>query len=105
MSDEATSRRITAGFFREHPVSELARPTLGDKVPVPWEESTADHGALRVRIAEVVPGFEDFNDRAARPGGFRLPSPVNEGRIVVRLERTTTGAVGATAPAPRSDGP
>lgn len=24
MSDEATSRRITAGFFREHPVSELA---------------------------------------------------------------------------------
>lgn len=24
-------------------------------------------------------GFEDFNARAARPGGFRLPNPVNEG--------------------------
>ncbi|MZD07034.1 hypothetical protein GTW43_18330, partial [Streptomyces sp. SID5785] len=34
---------------------------------------------VRDRIARVVPGFEDFNERVAAPGGFRLPNPVNEG--------------------------
>lgn len=57
----------------------LARRTLGDRVAVPWEEFEADYGTIRDRIARVVPGFDNYNARAARPGGFTLPNPVNEG--------------------------
>ncbi|WP_405577797.1 FdhF/YdeP family oxidoreductase [Streptomyces sp. NBC_01190] len=57
----------------------LARRTVGDRVPVPWDRFEADYGSLRDRIARVVPGFENFNVRAAKPGGFPLANPVNEG--------------------------
>jgi molybdopterin-dependent oxidoreductase alpha subunit len=60
-------------------LSRLARRTLGDKVDVPWEQFEADYGSIRDRIARVVPGFESFNARADKPGGFPLPNPVNEG--------------------------
>jgi molybdopterin-dependent oxidoreductase alpha subunit len=60
-------------------LSRLARRTLGDQVAVPWEEFEADYASIRDRIARVVPGFENYNARAAKPGGFLLPNPVNEG--------------------------
>ncbi|MEU3663442.1 FdhF/YdeP family oxidoreductase [Streptomyces sp. NPDC032940] len=59
-------------------VSRLARRTLGGTPPLPWEEFEADYGTIRDRISRVVPGFEDFNARVARPGGFRLLNPVDE---------------------------
>ncbi|MER6690891.1 FdhF/YdeP family oxidoreductase [Streptomyces minutiscleroticus] len=62
-------------------LSRLARRTLGDKVPVRWERFEADYGCIRDHISRVVPGFEDFNTRVARPGGFGLPNPVNEGHF------------------------
>ncbi|MFJ2651448.1 FdhF/YdeP family oxidoreductase [Streptomyces sp. NPDC087420] len=60
-------------------LSRLARRTLGDRVAVPWEQFEADYGSIRDRIARVVPGFQNYNARAAKPGGFLLPNPVNEG--------------------------
>jgi molybdopterin-dependent oxidoreductase alpha subunit len=60
-------------------ISRLARRTLGDQVDIPWERFEADYGTIRDRISRVVPGFEDYNTRAARPGGFRLQNPVNRG--------------------------
>ncbi|MFI6493669.1 FdhF/YdeP family oxidoreductase [Streptomyces sp. NPDC050564] len=60
-------------------ISRLARRTLGEHPSIPWEKFEADYGTIRDRISRVVPGFEDFNSRVARPGGFRLPNPVNEG--------------------------
>ncbi|WP_427891830.1 FdhF/YdeP family oxidoreductase [Kribbella sp. GL6] len=57
----------------------LARRTLGETLPVDWEEFERDYGTIRDRIARVVPGFEDFNTRVAVPGGFHLPNPVNDG--------------------------
>ncbi|MFC8076394.1 FdhF/YdeP family oxidoreductase [Streptomyces sp. NPDC057307] len=60
-------------------LSRLARLTLGDRVAVPWGEFEADYGTIRDRIARVVPGFDNYNARASRPGGFLLPNPVNEG--------------------------
>ncbi|MDN5746717.1 MAG: hypothetical protein L0H31_16600, partial [Nocardioidaceae bacterium] len=60
-------------------ISRLARRLLGPDNPIEWEEFEADYGRIRDRIARVVPGFEDFNARVARPGGFRLPNPVNAG--------------------------
>ncbi|MEU3983261.1 FdhF/YdeP family oxidoreductase [Streptomyces sp. NPDC026672] len=60
-------------------IGRLARRTLGATPDIPWEDFEADYGTVRDRISRVVPGFEDFNARVARPGGFRLPNPVNEG--------------------------
>ncbi|MGD1223003.1 FdhF/YdeP family oxidoreductase [Streptomyces krungchingensis] len=60
-------------------ISRLARRTLGGSPSVPWEDFEADYDTIRDRIARVVPGFEDFNARVAKPGGFKLPNPVNEG--------------------------
>ncbi|MGW6271087.1 FdhF/YdeP family oxidoreductase [Streptomyces sp. NPDC055060] len=60
-------------------LSRLARRTLGEKVPVPWEEFEADYGHIRERISRVVPGFHNFNARVTKPGGFGLPNPVNDG--------------------------
>lgn len=67
-------------------ICRLARRTLGTSPAIPWEGFEADYGTIRDRIARVVPGFEDFNERVARPGGFRLPSPVNSG-----IYRTPSG--------------
>ncbi|MET8870075.1 FdhF/YdeP family oxidoreductase [Nonomuraea sp. NPDC004580] len=73
-------------------ISRLARRVLGDRPGIPWETFEADYGAVRDRIARVVPGFEDFNARVAEPGGFRLPNPVNE-----RVFRTPSGKAVFTA--------
>jgi molybdopterin-dependent oxidoreductase alpha subunit len=52
-------------------VSRLGRALLGDGLP--WRDFEADNRAVRERIAAVVPGFADFEDRVVRPGGFTLP--------------------------------
>ncbi|MFJ7148257.1 FdhF/YdeP family oxidoreductase [Streptomyces sp. NPDC100445] len=71
----------------------LARRVLGARSVVPWEEFERDYAAIRDRIARVVPGFEDFNARVARPGGFALPhAPRDERRFP-----TATGRANFTA--------
>ena len=57
----------------------LARHTLDGTADIPWERFEADYGAIRDRIARIVPGLDDFNRRVTRPGGIQLPNPVNEG--------------------------
>ncbi|SOD58488.1 oxidoreductase alpha (molybdopterin) subunit [Streptomyces zhaozhouensis] len=63
-------------------VCRLARRVLGPDSATPWEEFEADYAAVRARIARVVPGFEDFETRVGRPGGFTLPhAPRDERRF------------------------
>jgi len=50
----------------------LAEALLGPAQP--WAGYAADYNLIRDRIAEVVPGFEDFNARVREPGGFQLPN-------------------------------
>ncbi|MFI7149077.1 FdhF/YdeP family oxidoreductase [Nonomuraea sp. NPDC050022] len=59
-------------------VSRLARELFADDPHVPWAEFERDYGAIRDRIARVVPGFEDFNARA--PAGFALPNAPRDER-------------------------
>ena len=65
-------------------LARLASKTVHDKVDIPWQEFEDDYGTIRDRISRVVPGFHDFNARVARPGGMRLPNPVNEGMFPTR---------------------
>ncbi|MBM7438339.1 FdhF/YdeP family oxidoreductase [Streptomyces sp. HB132] len=74
-------------------VARLARTVLGPASTTPWEDFEKDYGTIRDRISRVVPGFEDFNTRVARPGGFSLPhAPRDERRFP-----TTTGKANFTA--------
>ncbi|WP_431044977.1 FdhF/YdeP family oxidoreductase [Streptomyces sp. P1-3] len=74
-------------------VCRLARRVLGPDSGTPWEEFERDYGRIRDRIARVVPGFEDFNAKVARPGGFALPhAPRDERRFP-----TATGKANFTA--------
>ena len=59
-------------------VCRLARATLGDGLP--WRAFEADYSVIRDRIAEVVPGFEDYNARIEQPGGFVLPNAPRDTR-------------------------
>ncbi|OBK40470.1 hypothetical protein A5658_21850 [Mycobacterium sp. 1245111.1] len=71
----------------EHLLSEvaiicrLAQRTLDDTPGIHWEDFEADYDTIRQRISRVVPDFDDFSARVRKPGGFRLPNPVNEHRF------------------------
>ena len=63
-------------------VAGLARALFGAADATDWERFAADYDAVRDHIAAVVPGFEDFNRRVRRPGGFLLPhGPRDERRF------------------------
>ncbi len=55
-------------------VARLARATLGASSPVDWEGLAASYDRVREVIAEVVPGFADFNARVRDDDGFTLPN-------------------------------
>ncbi|MGW7436842.1 FdhF/YdeP family oxidoreductase [Streptomyces sp. NPDC054849] len=74
-------------------VARMARAVLGPASTTPWEEFERDYASIRDRIARVIPGFEDFNAKVARPGGFQLPhGPRDERRFP-----TKTGKANFTA--------
>ncbi|MQY16756.1 putative oxidoreductase [Streptomyces sp. RB5] len=74
-------------------VCRLARRVLGPASTTPWEDFEGNYALIRDRIARVVPGFEDFNARVHRPGGFTLPhAPRDERRFP-----TPTGKANFTA--------
>ena len=56
----------------------LGRRLFGD-APVDWN-AMADHDRIRDHVAAVVPGFEDFNAKARRRGGFALPHAPRDDR-------------------------
>jgi anaerobic selenocysteine-containing dehydrogenase len=65
-----------SGALRSEPkiVAGLAQAVLGARSATAWSLLAADYDRIRDRIERVVPGFEDYNRRVRRPGGFLLPS-------------------------------
>jgi molybdopterin-dependent oxidoreductase alpha subunit len=74
-------------------VTRLARAVLGERTTVPWADLERDYDLIRDRISRVVPGFEDFNTRVRRPGGFTLPHAPRDSRTFP----TATGKANFTA--------
>ncbi len=66
-------------------IAGMAQATLG-KQPIDWEYAVADYGRIRSMIADVIPGFADFNERLQHPGGFHLGNNAAD-----RTWRTATG--------------
>jgi formate dehydrogenase major subunit len=61
-------------------VCSLALATLGDRHGIPWEDFRSDYATIRHRIARVVPGCEEYDERVRRPDGFVLPHPPRDSR-------------------------
>ena len=60
-------------------VARLAEATLGGRADgLNWTELAADYDLIRERIARVVVGFENYNERVRLPGGFYLPNLARE---------------------------
>ncbi|CAI2499254.1 FdhF/YdeP family oxidoreductase [Serratia ficaria] len=68
-----------SAFLRSEPaiVAGMAKATLPGS-QVPWLELVADYSIIRDLIEKTVPGFDDYNARIAKPGGFRMPLPPTE---------------------------
>ncbi len=67
-------------------VANLAKATLGARSAVDWDAFASNYDLIRDAISRVIPGFEDYNARVRKPGGFHLPNPPRE-----RVFNTATG--------------
>lgn len=66
-------------------VAHLAMATLKDS-KTPWLDLISDYDRIRDRIARVVDGFENFNERVHKPRGFHLDLAPRS-----RVWKTSTG--------------
>ncbi|HLK98868.1 MAG TPA: FdhF/YdeP family oxidoreductase, partial [Hymenobacter sp.] len=55
-------------------ISGVAIATLGDRTTTDWVAMTENYDRIRDHISRVIPGFENFNEKLRRPGGFYLPN-------------------------------
>lgn len=59
-------------------VTGLAHALWGEDLG--WAAMGADYSVIRGHIANVVPGFADYEARVSQPGGFTLPRPPRDSR-------------------------
>lgn len=59
-------------------VARTAAATLSGRSKTPWLKMVTDYDLIRDRIERVVPGFQNFNERVRKPGGFYLPNSARE---------------------------
>lgn len=59
-------------------VTRIAQEVLGPDFPVSWCWLIEDYDRIRDLIAQTIPGFEDFNARVRKPGGFHLYNGARE---------------------------
>jgi len=60
-------------------VADLAALTLPDSL-INWQQMQDDYRIIRDDIAQVIPGFESFNQRIEELGEFELPNGVRDKR-------------------------
>ncbi|CAN5539106.1 FdhF/YdeP family oxidoreductase [soil metagenome] len=60
-------------------VAKLAVTFFGDKSLVPWKSYLLHYDTIRSHIEKTIPGFNDYNTRVRRTGGFYLPNGSREG--------------------------
>jgi len=59
-------------------VCRMAMKTIGETSKVDWKLYIKDYDLIRDDIARAIPGFEFYNDRVKKPGGFYLPNAARD---------------------------
>ena len=62
-------------------ICELAYRVLGNKTTVNWLELRNNYDKIRDLIAQVIGGFENFNEKIRQPAGFYLPNSARDQRF------------------------
>jgi molybdopterin-dependent oxidoreductase alpha subunit len=70
-----------------------ASPYSANAPQLDWKAAQSDYRVIREHISAVVPGFDDFEDRIDKPGGFVLPNGPRDSRTFT----TATGKANFTA--------
>jgi anaerobic selenocysteine-containing dehydrogenase len=61
-------------------VCELAQTVLSSKSVVPWSTYAQHYDYVREAIEKCIPGFENYNIKVRKPGGFYLPNSARDNR-------------------------
>ena len=59
-------------------ICRMAEATLGNRSKVSWKKYLENYDFIRDDIEKTIPGFENYNQRVRRLGGFYLPNAVKE---------------------------
>ena len=62
-------------------ICEVAKATIGERTKVDWNRYAKSYDAVRDLIEQFIPGFEQYNDRVRKPGGFYLPNAPRNGKF------------------------
>jgi len=60
-------------------VARLAQKTLGNDSKVNWLKMVKNYDNIRDAVESVIPGFENYNKRVRKAGGFYLPNGARDG--------------------------
>ena len=74
---ECDGNRLFSGHRRRNCHIRRKNGRLPDS-RTPWDRYVADYDRIRDVMAEVLPGFDGFNELVRRPYGFRIPQPARE---------------------------
>ncbi len=59
-------------------IASLAIATLGSRSKVDWKKLVNNYDFIRDTVEQVIPGFDNYNLRVRKPGGFYLPNGARE---------------------------
>ena len=59
----------------------LAKATLANNSKINWDKYLQHYDHIRDDIERTIPGFEKYNERVRKPGGFYLPNCNREGNF------------------------
>ena len=60
-------------------VCRIAKATLKQASVVDWNKYESHYDTIRDAIEQTIPGFDNYNARVRKPGGFYLPNSAREG--------------------------
>lgn len=62
-------------------VCRMGKALFGDASPVNWDSFLQHYDHIRVAIEKTIPGFENYNEKVRKLGGFYLPNSSREGKF------------------------
>jgi anaerobic selenocysteine-containing dehydrogenase len=65
-------------------ISGAAIATLGERTKTDWVAMTENYDRIRDHISRMISGFEIFNEKLRRPGGFYLPNGPRERKFTTK---------------------